>query len=379
MIYSDGVTEAQNPEAGFFGKKRLREVVEAACRRILRGDSRRHSGSRRGVHRRRRAIRRYYPAGPGVPGRQRRLIPSVALSLPSPRRCSVCSISDDSDSSSSCRCESALTSFNTTPTILARSRFNVLTALPRALRFVRPATATTITPSTAAAIWSGSGKSAAREANPGSPGRIRRSPPPKSSSAPCPPGRPHDAKAGLPAEYRAAATRSFLRSTLLHGVPIVSTFESPTAGRKIEAAVNARPPQVAIDQQSLFPCCACAIARLAAVVGLAFSGAELVTSSDRIRRSKSVSRMELRSVRIASSKLLRLDPLVPCRAPAPRADPPDSVARPRHAFTVGNVPMTSRIQRPRTCSGSRTVLSIMSASTVAPDASSRERTMPAGR
>ena len=29
MIYSDGVTEAQNLETGFFGKKRLREVVEA--------------------------------------------------------------------------------------------------------------------------------------------------------------------------------------------------------------------------------------------------------------------------------------------------------------------------------------------------------------
>jgi sigma-B regulation protein RsbU (phosphoserine phosphatase) len=29
VIYSDGVTEAQNLEKGFFGKRRLREVVEA--------------------------------------------------------------------------------------------------------------------------------------------------------------------------------------------------------------------------------------------------------------------------------------------------------------------------------------------------------------
>jgi sigma-B regulation protein RsbU (phosphoserine phosphatase) len=29
VIYSDGVTEAQNPRAEFFGKKRLREVVAA--------------------------------------------------------------------------------------------------------------------------------------------------------------------------------------------------------------------------------------------------------------------------------------------------------------------------------------------------------------
>src|SRR5581483_12297935 len=38
VIYSDGVTEAQNPAAEFFGKKRLREVVTAhageSCRAI---------------------------------------------------------------------------------------------------------------------------------------------------------------------------------------------------------------------------------------------------------------------------------------------------------------------------------------------------------
>src|ERR1017187_8488384 len=53
------------------------------------------------------------------------------------------------------------------------------------------------------------------------------------------------------------------------------------------------------------PCCACASARCTAVVDFPSDGAELVIIRERMRRSKSVRRMELRRVRMASSNVLR--------------------------------------------------------------------------
>jgi len=75
-------------------------------------------------------------------------VPVKLASLPCPlQRCSAGSISDGSGSSSSYRwCGSHFVQYDST--MFARSLFKVLMAAPRALRLVRPATATTMTPST---------------------------------------------------------------------------------------------------------------------------------------------------------------------------------------------------------------------------------------
>ena len=77
-------------------------------------------------------------------------------------------------------------------------------------------------------------------------------------------------------------------------------------------------------------------------------GAALVTSSDRIRRSKSESRIELRSVRMASSKPRH--GVIGVRRSISAVDFPLDGRRTqaaRQVFTTGSVPITSVFERPR--------------------------------
>jgi serine phosphatase RsbU (regulator of sigma subunit) len=85
LIYSDGVSEAQDTEGRFFGKKRLLEVVARHARQVAQPFCQCDSGGSRSVYGRRRAVRRHYSADPGIPGvRQRRhqRAPSPAASEP---------------------------------------------------------------------------------------------------------------------------------------------------------------------------------------------------------------------------------------------------------------------------------------------------------
>ncbi len=66
LIYSDGVTEAQNSAGDFFGKKRLREVVAAHASQSAAAVHDASAGGRDGIYRRRGAIRRHHRAGSGV-------------------------------------------------------------------------------------------------------------------------------------------------------------------------------------------------------------------------------------------------------------------------------------------------------------------------
>ena len=122
------------------------------------------------------------------------------------------------------------------------------------------------------------------------------------------------------------------------------------------------------------PCSACATARCAAIVDFPSPGDALVTSTDRSRRSKSVSNSEFRSVRIASSYPVSVCSPGPTATsarpfPWPAATGP---SRPRQFFTTGSVPITSDRSTRVTCSGSRTVSSSTSLTTAAPTASSVE-------
>ncbi len=101
-------------------------------------------------------------------------------------------------------------------------------------------------------------------------------------------------------------------------------------------------------------------------------GEALVTSSERKRRSKSVRRMEFRSVRMASPKLS--DHLL--RRVADGYQSGEALAptkRARISFTMGKVPTTWACRVRATCSGSRKVLSSTSLRTAAPTASRVEK------
>ena len=116
-----------------------------------------------------------------------------------------------------------------------------------------------------------------------------------------------------------------------------------------------------------------ATARCMAAVVLPSRGVADVINSVRGRRARSESRIESRSVRTASSyadawssRLLmaRSEPLVPFA--------PIGISRPRQCFTTGSEPRTSVFMPCWICSGSRTVLSRVSARTAAPTASKVE-------